>query len=83
MISDELQNVGCTVIQTAGDADVDIAKTAVDMACVHSTTLIGEDTDLLILLLHYCMADKQPLYFRSDKQGYQNVQHQLHEGLSW
>ncbi|KAG1669042.1 Tryptophan 5-hydroxylase 2 [Nymphon striatum] len=68
LISDELERVGCTVIQAEGDADVDIAKTAVNIANVHSTTLIGEDTDLLVLLLHYCEMDGKPLYFRSDKQ---------------
>ena len=32
----------------------------------HSTTLIGEDTDLLVLLLHYADVDSRELYFRSD-----------------
>ena len=45
VISDELQGVGCMVIQAEGDTDVDIAKTAVNIACVHSTTLIGEDIE--------------------------------------
>ncbi|KAG7158010.1 hypothetical protein Hamer_G014891 [Homarus americanus] len=31
------------------------------------TTLIGEDTDLLILLLYYAEANNRGLYFRSDK----------------
>ena len=44
--------VGCMIIQAEGDADVDIAKAAVNIANAHSTTLIVEDTDLLILLLH-------------------------------
>ena len=52
-----------------GDADIDIVKTVVDSSHQHSTTLIREDTDLLILLLHY--ADTDPdikvLYFRSEK----------------
>ncbi|KAG1691496.1 hypothetical protein GQR58_007434 [Nymphon striatum] len=68
LISDELERVGCTVIQAEADAGVDIAKTAVNIASVHSTTLIGQDTDLLVLLLHYCEMEGKPLYFRSDKQ---------------
>ena len=68
LISDKRQSVGCMVIQAAGNAYVDIAKTAVNTACVHSTTLVGEDTGLLILLLRYYMADGQPVYCRSDKQ---------------
>ena len=56
------------VIQAEGVADADIAKAAVITACAHPTTLIGEDTELLILLLHYATADGKPLYFRSDRQ---------------
>jgi len=73
LIGDQLKEVGCTVIQAEGDADVDIAKTAVNSTILHSTTLIGEDTDLLMLLLHYCMADGKPLYFRSDNQSRSNL----------
>ena len=51
---------------------MDIAKTAVNSTILHSTTLIGEDTDLLMLLLHYCMSDGKPLYFRSDNQSRNN-----------
>ena len=72
LIGDQLKEVGCTVIQAEGDADVDIAKTAVNSTILHSTTLIGEDTDLLMLLLHYCMSDGKPLYFRSDNQSRNN-----------
>ena len=52
-----------------GDADIDIVKTVVDSSHQHSTTLIREDTDLLILLLHYADTDLdiKDLYFRSEK----------------
>ena len=33
----------------------------------HTTTLIGEDTDLLVLLLYYPQGEVMNLYFRSDK----------------
>ena len=51
------------------DADVDIVRTLVDSSHQHSTTLIGKDTDLLILLLHYADTDPgiKDLYFRSEK----------------
>ena len=54
LISGELRiSRGCLVISSPGDADVDIAKAAVGASLTHhhNTTLIGEDTDLLILLL--------------------------------
>ena len=66
LISDELRKVGCMVIQAEGDADVDIAKAAANTAYSYSTTLIGEDTDLLIILLYYATSDGKQLYFRSD-----------------
>ena len=49
---------------------MDIVKAAVSMSGYKSTTLIGEDTDLLILLLyHATLKDSHELYFRSDKTG--------------
>ena len=71
-----LQQKGCHVIQAEGDADVDIAKAAVSMSGYKSTTLIGEDTDLLILLLyHATLKDSHELYFRSDKTGVKTKQY--------
>ena len=69
LISAQLRNRGCNVINVSGDADVDIVKTAVDSSHQHSTTLIGEDTDLLILLVHYADTDPgiKDLYFCFDK----------------
>ena len=62
------------VINSAGDADVDIVKAAVTMAYDKSTTLIGEDTDLLCLLLFHTSNGCMDLYFRSDKdKGNPNV----------
>ena len=67
MISDELKERGCTVVNSIGDADVDIVRAAVESSLLHTTTLIGEDTDLLVLLLHYAQRDSKGVYFRSDK----------------
>ena len=55
-----------------GDADV---ETLVDSSHQHSAILIGEDTDLLILLLHYADTDPdiKDLYFRSEKSCATNV----------
>lgn len=56
------------MINSPGDADVDIVKASVERLNLHSTTLIGEDTDLLALLLYYAHADGPDLYFRSDNK---------------
>ena len=67
LISQTLRDEGCEVNNAPGDADVEIVKAAVQSAVTRSTTLIGEDTDLLLLLLFYAKATEKDLYFRSDK----------------
>ena len=67
MITVRLRQNGCHVIQAEGDADVDIVKAAVTMSTTRSTTLIGEDTDLLMLLLYHGNLDSKDIFFRSDK----------------
>ena len=42
MISDQLRERYCTVVNAHGDADVDIVKTAVETSLQHTTTLIGD-----------------------------------------
>ena len=53
MLGDHLQEAGCTVLHATGDADVLITKTAVHSATQCPTTVIGEDTDLLVLFCFY------------------------------
>lgn len=67
MIAVRLRQNDCHVVQAEGDADVDIVKAAVSSSRTRSTTLIGEDTDLLTLLLHHGVTGSKELYFRSDK----------------
>ncbi|KAG7165603.1 hypothetical protein Hamer_G013102 [Homarus americanus] len=67
LVTEELQKKGCTVINALGDADMDIVKAAIKASQHQLTTLIGEDTDLLILLLYNAEANSRGLYFRSDK----------------
>jgi len=66
LISTALTERGCNVIQSPGDADVDIVKATVERSCLCTTTLVSEDTDLLILLLQYSRRDNEAIYFRSD-----------------
>ena len=69
VIGDTLQKSGCQVFYENGDADVKIAKTAVEESLTKNVTLIGEDTDLLVLLLYHCVEESDfILYFRSDKE---------------
>ena len=57
LISGRLREKGCHTIQAEGDADLDVVKAAVAMSAYKSTTLIGEDTDLLVLLLYHAAAN--------------------------
>ena len=53
LIAEEIQQ-GCSVIHAVDDADIDIVKTAVESSKIKNTTVIGEDTDLLVLLIYWC-----------------------------
>ena len=66
LISIALTKRGCHLIQSLGDADVNIVKATVERSRHCTTTLVGEDTYLLILLLHYSKTDNEIIYFRSD-----------------
>lgn len=67
MISCDLKRRGCTVIVAEDDADVDIVKSAISSSENQRTAVIGEDTDLLILLLHHASFENKDLYLRSDR----------------
>ena len=53
LIANQLKKRKCDVIHAEGDADLDIVKTTISASSEKTTTLIGEDTDLLVLLLYY------------------------------
>ena len=48
------------------DADVDIVRAAVQQSTMTDTTVICEDTDILILLLHHASSKEHVIYMRSD-----------------
>ena len=70
LVVDGMQQKGCHVIHAKGDADVDIVRAAGTMSYINPlpSLWIGEDTNLLVLLLYYYAAQySRELYFRSDK----------------
>ena len=67
LIAERLEESGCKVVKSEGDADVSIAKAAVRHSQQKSTTLIREGTDLLILLCYYFTMPNNGLFFQSDK----------------
>ena len=51
MLATEMNTAGMCALKPSGHADTLIATNAVDIANSKPTVIIGEDTDLLILLI--------------------------------
>ena len=56
----------CKVFHAPGDADVLIVQKAVESALQKETALVGEDTDLLILLIFHASLDSHNIFFRPE-----------------
>jgi len=67
LLDGKLQASGIPTLNADGDADLLIAKTGVDYATTGITHVIGEDTDVLVLLCHHAKPGTKGLYFRSEK----------------
>ena len=61
-----LKDKGCTVTHAPDDADVLIAMTAVNEANSATTIVIGEDTDVLVLLCYHAGGSAYNIYYTSD-----------------
>ena len=70
MLSSSLREVELNTIHASVDADSLIVETAVEIADPFNkqTAVIGEDTDLLILLLNFVNKDGPAIYMMSDKK---------------
>ena len=69
----KLRECRCSVNQAEDDVDVSIVLAAVDRSRQCSRMLIGEDTDLLLLLLYYADCKNETLISRSYKKNCRNV----------
>lgn len=67
MLSKCLQESGCPTIHAVSDADVLIVKTAVASASSKKTVVLGEDTDLLVLLCYHADVSANNIYFISGR----------------
>jgi len=68
-----LTSDGINVLHAQGDADTMIVDTAINLVRQNPTTVIGEDTDLLVLLLHHHTADLKQIQFRSDSKSTKTI----------
>ena len=66
MLRQKLAKCGCTTLQADGDADVLIVKTAVETSENKNTTLVGDDTDILVLLFYLYNLSNKDLIFRPE-----------------
>ncbi len=66
MLGEHLSMAGCKVCHSPGDADLNIVKQTIDCGSRSPTTLIGDDTDLLILLCHHTPPGLHKIVFRPE-----------------
>ncbi len=66
MLSAKLVESNCRTHQASEDADLLIVKKAVVSAYTVDTVLIGDDTDLLILLIYHAHVDSCALFFKPE-----------------
>ncbi|CAG2194071.1 unnamed protein product [Mytilus edulis] len=65
LLSAKMVEKGIKTKHADADADVLIALTAIESAKTKATVLLGEDTDLLVLLLHHADVTSNSLIFKS------------------
>ena len=66
MLSTKLRAQNCQTYHAAGDADLLIVQKAVESAATTDTVLIGDDTDLLILLIYHTNLKSCDLFFQPE-----------------
>ena len=66
MLSRFLEANGCKTVHAPSDADVLIVKTAVECAENREVVVIGEDTDLLVLLCYHTSLEVNKIFFKSE-----------------
>ncbi|CAC5420075.1 unnamed protein product [Mytilus coruscus] len=68
-LGEKLKDEHVQVIHAEDDADLKIVLTAIEKSEQHTTTVIGEDTDLLILLCYHSQDNINKIYFKSEPNG--------------
>ena len=66
LLSERLRDKNHTVLGARDDADLLIVQTAVSLSANRKVVVIGEDTDLLVLLCFHAQADRHKIYFKSE-----------------
>ena len=66
MLGSKLEITGCTVLYAKRDADTIIVKAAVECSLQINTIVVGDDTDLLVLLCYHCEFSSQDVFFQPE-----------------
>ena len=66
MLGQRLEHVVCETRHAKGDTDVLIVETTVRSAMSFETTLVGDDTDLLVLLCFHVKEDYCEVFFKPE-----------------
>ncbi|KAL8563160.1 hypothetical protein ACOMHN_065532 [Nucella lapillus] len=80
LLSETLMKLEFQIHHAKDDADCLIVKTTLDVAASSTTVLIGEDTDLLVLLLYHVTENLHGVYFMPSGRKAKTVGHQDNEG---
>ena len=83
-IGSELEKSGVEVHHSQGDADYDIVSTACIMAKRRAVTVVGSDTDLLVLLLHHLSPTHHVIYLQTASKilNIRTLQDNLHPDIA-
>ena len=68
LLRNKLQQTGCSTIHVEGDVDQRIVQTAIQSSRSITTVLVGEDTDLLVLLCHHAEMNANELFFKPESK---------------
>ena len=60
------EKAGCSTIHAKADADVPIVETVIQVAKSTTAVLVGDDTDLLVLLLYHVDMDGNEVFLRPE-----------------
>ena len=66
LLSQRLEQAGCEIHQARGHANVLIVQTASTSAANQETVLVGDDTDLLVLLIYHAKNVRHNVLFRPE-----------------
>ena len=68
ILGEKLVEQGCKVLHDHSDADLQIVNTAIKSAISRDTISVGNDTDLLVLLIHRAPLTQHDIFFTSEQK---------------